>query len=182
VCGGWGKSIFNPRDGGNGAESKTVQQMENLSIDPGISPNFPIEEQNPSDGGRTSVNHGIPAQPELRKETVEKADFPSQVSQQGELNAPAFSTSLPREAFSDITNLDNGLVSNGPIQKSWKRISNNSVKTSSGPIKNLPQKRNGADENWVIAEDIQSKKQAVQVDHDPLDFLAVSGFQHRQSQ
>jgi hypothetical protein len=114
--------------------------MESLSIDPGIPPNFPMEERNLSDGGRISVNHKNPAQHEPRKEDIEKENFPPQDSQQGEINVPASSMSLPREALRDVINLDSGPASNGPIQKSWKRIINNSVKTSFGPTKNLPQK------------------------------------------
>jgi hypothetical protein len=170
------------RKAANGKDLSTVQHMESLSIDPRIPPIILIEERNQSNGERIFENHTNPGQHEVRKENIDYENFLKQNSTQGNVYVPTTPTSLPREVLSDVTNQENGPVPNGPTQKSWKRKPNNSSKTPLGPTKSLPQKRNGDEENWASGADIRNKKQAVNVEHESQDFLAVPGFQHHQFQ
>ena len=81
-----------------------------------------------------------------------------------------------------MSNVDIRPNTKGPMQKGWKRKTKVPISAFDGLKTMLPQKRSGEEEGSSSGEDIQIKKQAMHVDLTSIDFVAVAGFQHRQSQ
>ncbi len=170
-------------DGGSskahGVNPEDVLNMAGISIDPEHFPSNPQKLGNQGDGVRLCRKSNIPVTHDLRKENI--PIFEERAHLVDPLDPPTC-PSHSSEIFRDISNADFRPSPKGPTPKGWKRKTKMPTSAFDRPKNRLPQKRGSAEESSSSGDDIQIKKQAVHVDLTSIDFVAVAGFQHRQSQ